>query len=421
MENFMMTADNFTFMNSDEKNQLQLERLQSTLNRAYRNIPFHRQRFKKMGIDLSGIESLAHISTLPLMMRQDISDNYPYDLFAVPLRDIVRIHTSPGTTQNPTVSGYTPQDLTNWQTILARGLAACGVTAHDILQITLSPGLSNWGRDYKYGAEHLEAGVIPHTPMSIEKKLMVLRDYKTSVLVTTPSSALQLADYIRKNEININALELKTLILTGEAVDDIQKQTLEKAFHAAVWAHYGLSEVPGPAIAFECDAHKGLHVNEDHFLPEIIDPETGMVLPDGQPGELVLTTLTTRAFPLIRFRTGDQATIIRTGCACGRTFCRIDWRGGRTDSLINIDGVKVHKKQIQRSIQDQLHLPSDASRFFIKKRDEKKYIEVWIPVNDDIFSDEIKDLETLILKVENNLLENIGIPVVIRLKEKKSI
>jgi phenylacetate-CoA ligase len=416
-----MTTDDITRMNPEEINQLQLERLQSTLHRAYRSVPFHKQRFKKMGIDLSGIESLSDISGLPFMRRQDISDNYPYDLFAVPLRDIVRIHTSPGTTQNPTVSGYTPQDLSNWQTILARGLAACGVTAHDILQITLTPGLSNWGRDYKYGAESLEASVIPHTPMSIEKKLMVLRDYKTSALVTTPSSALQLADYIGKNEININAFELKTLILTGEAVDETGRQALEKELHAAVWAHYGLSEVPGPAIAFECNAHDGLHINEDHFLPEIIDPETGTVLPEGLPGELVLTTLTTRAFPLIRFRTGDQAKIIRAGCACGRTFCRIDWRGGRTDSLINIDGVKVHKKQIQRSIQNQLNLPSDASKFFVKKRDGKKYIEVWIPVNDDIFSDEIKNLENLIHRAENNLLENIGIPVAIRLKEKKSI
>ena len=191
--------------------------------------------------------------------------------------------------------------------------------------------------------------------------------------------------------------------------------------HVNVWAHYGLSEVPGPAIAFECDAHDGLHINDDHFLPEIIDAETGEVLPKGHAGELVLTTLTTRAFPLIRFRTGDQAKIIDTPCSCGRTLCRIEWRGKRTDELINIDGVKVHKKQIQLSIQTLLNLPSDASKFYINKRDGKKYIEVWIPVNDDIFSDEIKNLESLILRAENNLLEDIGIPVVIRLKEKNSI
>ncbi len=427
----MMTTDNFTRMNPEEKNQLQLERLQSTLHRAYRNVPFHKQRFKEMGIDLSGIESVSDIARLPLMKRQDISDNYPYDLFAVPLRDIVRIHTAPGTTLNPTVSGYTPQDLINWQTLLARGLAACGVTAHDILQITLPPGLSNWGRDYKFGAEFLEASVIPHTPMSIEKRLMVLRDYKTSVLVTTPSSALQLADYIRKNDIPLNTFALKTLMITGEATDAADRETLETELNVTVWTHYGLSEVPGPAIAFECEAHEGLHINEDHFLAEIIDPETQKVLPPGLPGELVLTTLTTRAFPLIRFRTGDQATILaetdRTepacdpACPCGRNFRRIIWKGGRTDNLITVDGVKVHQAQIQRAIQGLLNLSSDTSKFFIRKRDEKKYLEVWIPVNDAIFSDEIKNLEALILRAENNLLENIGIPVDIRLKEQKSL
>ena len=417
----MMTNEDFTRIDGEEKNQLQLERLQSTLNRAYRNVPFHKKRFKEMGIDLSQIESLSDIAGLPFMERQNISENYPYNLFAVPLRDIVRIHTAPGTTRNPTVSGYTSQDLSNWQSILARALQACDVTAHDILQITLNPGLANWGRDYKYGAESFEASVIPQTPMSIEKKLMVLRDYKTSVLITTPSSALQLANHVRRNEVNVNIFELKTLILIGETIDERDRQLLERELHVKVWTHYGLSEVPGPAIAFECEIHEGLHINEDHFLPEIIDPATGKVLPKGHIGELVLTTLTTRAFPLIRFKTGDQAKIIDNGCACGRTFCRIDWRGARTDDLINIDGIKMHKKQIQQSIQVLLNLPSDASKFYVKKRDGKKYIEVWIPVNDDIFSDEIKNLEALIHRAENNLLENIGIPVVIRLKEKNSI
>ncbi len=250
---------------------------------------------------------------------------------------------------------------------------------------------------------------------------MVLRDYKTSVLITTPSSALQLANYVRKNGININIFELKTLILAGEAIGNEDRQALEEDLHVTVWAHYGLSEVPGPAIAFECNAHEGLHMNEDHFLPEIIDPATGSVLGDGQFGELVLTTLTTRAFPLIRFKTGDKARVIKQSCLCGRELSLIEWQGDRTDDLINIDGVKVHKKQIQLSIQSLLDLPSDTSKFLIKKRDEKKYIEVWIPVNDLIFSDEIKELETLIQRAENNLLENIGIPVAIRLKEKRMI
>ncbi|RJP89655.1 MAG: phenylacetate--CoA ligase family protein [Desulfobacteraceae bacterium] len=414
-----MIKDEFLSMNREEKIQLQLERLQSTLNRAYRNVPFHKKRFKDMGIDISDINQLSDLARLPFMERHHISDNYPYDLFAVPLRDIVRIHTAPGTTQKPTVSGYTPQDLSVWQNILTRALLASDITPHDILQITLPPGLANWGRDYKSGAEAIEASVIPHTPMSIEKKVMVLMDYRSSVLITTPASALQLADYVLKEEINTTAMGLKTLILVGEAIDPDTRKKLEDRLGVKVWVHYGLSEVPGPAIAFECEAHEGLHVNEDHFLPEIVDPVSGDVLAEDRFGELVLTTLTTRAFPLIRFKTGDRARIIRAACSCGRQLRRIEWAGERTDELLNIDGVKIQIQQMQTAIQSLLGLPPAPPAFHVRKID-RKCIEVWIPVNDAIFSDEVKELEALIHRAEANLLENIGIPVVIRLKENRT-
>ncbi|MFZ2631916.1 MAG: phenylacetate--CoA ligase family protein [Desulfosalsimonadaceae bacterium] len=415
----MTIKDEFLSMTMEEKIQLQLERLQSTLNRAYRNVPFHKKRFKDMGIDISEVNRLSDLARLPFMERHHISDNYPYDLFAVPLRDIVRIHTAPGTTQKPTVSGYTPQDLSIWQTILTRALLASKITPHDILQITLNPGLANWGRDYKSGAEAIEASVIPHTPMSVEKKVMVLMDYRTSVLITTPASARQLADYVRKEEINTTAMGLKTLILVGEAADPETRGLLEERLGVTVWTHYGLSEVPGPAIAFECETHEGLHVNEDHFLPEIVDPVSGEVLPEDRFGELVLTTLTTRAFPLIRFKTGDRARIIRETCSCGRQLRRIEWTGERVDDLLNIDGVKIHTRQMQVAIESLLGFSSDAPAFHVRKTDGRQYIEVFIPVNDTIFSDEIKELEALIHRAETNLLENIGIPVVIRLKENR--
>ncbi|MDO9262603.1 MAG: phenylacetate--CoA ligase family protein, partial [Desulfosalsimonadaceae bacterium] len=359
----MTIKDDFLSMTMEEKIQLQLERLQSTLNRAYRNVPFHKKRFKDMGIDISEVNRLTDLARLPFMERHHISDNYPYDLFAVPLRDIVRIHTAPGTTQKPTVSGYTPQDLSIWQTILTRALLASNITPHDILQITLNPGLANWGRDYKSGAEAIEASVIPHTPMSVEKKVMVLMDYRTSVLITTPASARQLADYVKKEDINTTAMGLKTLILVGEAVNPETRNLLEAELGVTVWTHYGLSEVPGPAIAFECETHEGLHVNEDHFLPEIVDPVSGDVLPDDRFGELVLTTLTTRAFPLIRFKTGDRARIIRETCSCGRQLRRIEWTGERVDDLLNIDGVKVHTRQMQVAIESLLGFSSNASTF----------------------------------------------------------
>ncbi len=421
MGSSMAIKDNYLALSRDEKNQLQLERLQSTLNRAYRNVPFHKNRFKQLDVDISQIESLADISRLPFMGRKDFSDNYPYDLFAVPLREIVRIHTAPGTLQHPTVSGYTAQDLKTWEMILARALTASGVSFHDILQIGFHPGLANWGRDYKRGAESIEAGVIPNTQLSLEKKIMVLKDYKTSVLVTTPSSAMQLAGHINRQGININALELKTLILAGESIEPETRKKLEDDLGVRIWLHYGLSEVPGPAIAFECSRHEGLHVNEDHFLAEIIDPQSGKILPEGQYGELVLTTLTTRAFPLIRFRTGDRAARIKEPCPCGMDLMRIEWTGGRVDHLMNIDGVTVTSSQIHLNIAQQFGVPPGTARFFVMVRDEKKFLEVWLPVDEMLFSDEIKILEKIVRQAEEKLMENLGIPVKIRLKEKRQI
>jgi len=414
----MMNAMDIELMPAEEKNQLQFERLQSTINRANRNVVFHQKRFAGAGVDPAQIQSLSDAARLPFMKRSHLSQHYPYDLFAVPLRDIVRIHTAPGTTRNPTVSGYTPQDLNLWQQILARGLKTAGVTPHDILQINLTPGLANWGRDYKAGAELIEASVIPNIPLSIEKKLMLLRDYKTSVLVTPPALAMELAGYIREQAVNTNVLELKTLILVGDAVAPEDRQFLEESLHVTVWLHYGLSEVPGPAIAFECTAHEGLHVNEDHFLAEIVNPDTGAPLPDGESGELVLTTLTTRAFPLIRFRTGDKACFYSRPCSCGRSLRRIQWLGERSDEIMNIDGVNVHSQLIQSALEEALGSTAGPIRFFVKKAEERKYLEIWLPISAALFSDEIKELEKLIQSAENKLRENLGVPVSIRLKEK---
>jgi len=414
----MMSAMDIELLTAEEKNQLQFERLQSTLNRANRNVVFHQKRFADAGVDPAQIQSLSDAAHLPFMKRSHLSQHYPYDLFAVPLRDIVRIHTAPGTTRNPTVSGYTPQDLNIWQQILARGLKAAGVTPHDILQINLTPGLANWGRDYKAGAELIEASVIPNIPLSIEKKLMLLRDYKTSVLLTPPALAMELAGYIRKQSVNTNVLELKTLILVGDAIAPEDRQLLEESLHVTVWLHYGLSEVPGPAIAFECTAHEGLHVNEDHFLAEIVNPDTGAPLPDGETGELVLTTLTTRAFPLIRFRTGDKASFYSRPCGCGRSLRRIQWLGERSDAIMNIDGVNVHSQLIQSGLEEALGATAGPLRFFVKKAEERKYLEIWLPISAALFSDEIKELEKLIQSAENKLRETLGVPVAIRLKEK---
>ena len=405
----------------ESRTQLVLERLQSTLNRAYRHVPFHQKRLMKLELDPSDIQSLDDVVRLPFLTRRHLSANYPYDLFAVPLRDIVRIHTAPGTASNPTVSGYTCQDLQIWTGMVATALENAGVGPEDILQISLDPGLDNWGRDYKSGAEVIGASVIPNTLLSIDKQLMVMRDYKPSVLVTTPSYARQVAQRLEKTERATAAFNLKTLILVGEPADADLRRFLERALQVSCWQHYGLSEIPGPALAYECENHSCLHVNDEHFLPEIVDPDTGAPVPAGVAGELVLTTLTTRAFPLIRFRTGDRARIVTEPCTCDCRLVRIEWLTERTDQLVCIRGVKVHQQQIMAAVENALGLRPQDSCLFENRYDHKTYLEIWIAVEDAFFSDEIKMLEMRMKTVRDQVQEDTGVPVVVRLKERATI
>ncbi len=404
-----------------EREQLQLERLQATLNRAYRNVPFHQNRqnvvAQRSGKDPSVIEQIADIAALPFMERKHLGEHYPYGLFAVPLKDIVRIHTAPGTTRHPTVTGYTRQDLRVWRELVGRAFTAAGIGSEDILQIDLDPGLANWGRDYKDGAEALDVAVIPNTLLSPNKHLMVLRDYKTSALVTTPSRAVQLSELMFAAELNPTALNLKRLILVGEPITRETRQRLASQLHVETWHQFGLSEVPGPAIAFECGGHRGLHVNEDHFFLEIIDPATGNVLSPGEIGELVLTTLTTRAFPLIRFRTGESARLIHEPCTCKTSFLRMEWLEERTDDILNINGVKVHRSQIIRPIEAALSFVPKF-RFVVREASgEKKHLEISIAMDDRLFSDEIKILERRVHQLETALSEDLGVPATVKLIE----
>ena len=405
----------------EERGHLVLERLQSTLNRAYRNVPFHRQRLTDEGIDSSDIQSLDDLAQLPFLTRQHLSENYPYDLFAVPLRDIVRIHTAPGTALNPTVSGYTRQDLAIWEGMVATALENAGVGPEDILQISLDAGLANWGRDYKSGAEAIGASVIPNTLLSIEKQLMVMRDYRPSVLVTTPSYARQVATHLATGGIKPSDFRLQTLILVGEPADMALRRFLEQALNVHCWQHYGLSEIPGPALAYECENHSCLHVNDEHFLTEIVDPQSGAPLPAGEAGELVLTTLTTRAYPLIRFHTGDRARVVTEPCSCDCRLARIEWLTERTDQLVCIRGVKVHQQQVMAAIKNALGFEPQNSCLFENRYAEKIFLEIWIAVEDAFFSDEIKMLEMRMKSIRDQVQEDTGVPVIVRLKERATI
>ncbi len=404
----------------EERGQQQLERLQSVLNRAFRSVPFYRNRFQDSGVDVSQIERLEDLATIPFTERAHFSENYPYGLFAVPLRDVVRIHTAPGILLQPTVSGYTQHDLMVWRELVARALTAAGVSSADIMQIDLDAGLANWGSDYKDGAEIIEASVIPLNVLHPEKQLMILRDYRTSTLITTPSAARHLVQGMYRCNLNPNALALKTLILVGEPPEDPVRSQLEEQLHVKTWVHYGLSDVPGPGLAFECEMRDGLHVSEDHFLMEVIDPASGTVVAEGGEGELVLTTLTTRAFPLIRFRTGDLVRLISGTCPCGRTLRRVRWLHQRSDELMVIRGVKVHQRHALMVMERVLGFVPARRQFFIRKSGLRDHLEVWLEVEERLFSDEIKQMERLAQRLGMELEQELGVAVRMRFKESGS-
>ena len=403
----------------EEKEQLKLERLQSTLNRAYKNVPFHRTRFLENGTSPQDIVSLEDLNRLPFMDRSHLGSHYPYGLFAVPLRDIVRIHTAPGTETNPSISGYTKADLLIWKKLVARSFEAAGVTEMDIIQIHLPPGLANWGRDYKDGGEILGAGVIPNSSLSLSKTLMVLRDYKTTTLVTTPAFAEQLAAHLFDTQCHPSELNLKRIILVGEPVERHQVRDLSERLHADIWLNYGLSEIPGPAIAHECAGHQGLHINDDHILAQIVDPATGAPLPPGEEGELVLTTLSARAFPLIRFKTGDRARILPDPCSCPSCLQRIEWGKERTDGMMVISGIKVDKNRVEACLQSALDLAGPDFTMERFRQGGTDILRVSLVMDDRLFSDEIKGLEQMMTRTEETLSEQTGVPVKIGLVQKR--
>jgi phenylacetate-CoA ligase len=405
----------------EDLEQVQLERLQSTLNRAYKNVQFYRKQFDSLGIHPSAVASVQDIAKLPFTTRKDLSENYPYGLFAVPLRDIVRISPSAGTAVKPVVVGYTRGDLKARDAITARFLTAGGIIDTDIVQICLNPGLSGWGQALKEGAEHIGASVMPMSHMSTSKHLMAMEDYRTSVLLTTPSFAMHMLGVMEVMGTDADSLALKAILVMGEPLTEETRGLLESAFHVDVTAGYGPSDVMGPGIAFECHQKKGLHICEDHLLLEIVDPEGEAPCSPGQAGEVVLTTLTARAFPLIRFRTGDVAGAMGETCPCGRTLARMTGITGHTGEVLTIRGVKVHPAQIERILQGISGSP--APRFLIHLFKEKHLdmIEIWLEISDAIFSDEVKLVEHALTRLRQQMFEVLGLEATIKLMEASTL
>jgi phenylacetate-CoA ligase len=407
-------------MDREELELLQLERLQSTLTRAFRQVKFYRRQFEGLGLGLDAIRDLQDVARLPFTTREDLSENYPYGLFAVPLRDIVRILSSPGTTEKPLVVGYAAQDVKLWLELLARLYTAAGVGREDVVQLILPPGLANWRRDLQAGAEYLGASVIPAATLNFAKELMVMRDYKTSVLVTTPSLARHLLTVLERLNLSPMELSLKKALLVAAPLPGEARQEIEAGFQIKVAAAYGITEVMGPGLAFGCEFNQGFHFSEDHFYPEIIDPASGQVAAPGASGELVITTLSTVAFPLVRFRSGDRTRLKKEPCACGRTLVRLGEISGRVDAVFSVGGIKVHPDQLRVLLTEVLGGHAPSCRWQVTTEDGLEVLDIDITLVEAIFSDEVKALEGLVRRARRHLQDHLGINARITLREANS-
>jgi phenylacetate-CoA ligase len=346
----MMWNEKYEKLDRESIGQLQLERLQATLNRAVRNVAFYRQALSAKGAGVEDVRSLADLSRLPFTTKEDLRRSYPYDMFAVPLRDIVRIQSTSGTTGSAVVVGYTRNDIRTWAECVARTLAAGGVTEHDVIQVAFTYGLFSGGLGFHYGAERIGASVIPASTGAVEKQALIMRDFKTTALACTPGYAIALSSALAGIGAPVEKLSLRVGFFGAEPWSEGLRGQIEGTLHITALDSYGLTEVMGPGVAFECEARDGLHVNEDHFIVETVDPKTLLPVPAGAEGELVFTTITKEGFPLIRYRTGDLGVLSTAPCPCGRTLIRMSRVRGRIDDLIIMGASKIFPSQIEQII-----------------------------------------------------------------------
>ena len=407
-------------MPREELEQLQLERLQATLNRAYKNVTCYRSKFNELGIVPEDITSLADLSKLPFTTKEDLRFNYPYGMFAVPLREVVRIHSSSGTTGKPTVVGYTKNDLKTWSNLVARFMTAAGVTHDDVVQIAFGYGMFTGAFGLHYGSETIGAAVIPMSGGNTEKQIMIMQDYKSTVLVCTPSYAVTIADRIDKLGIDSKSLALKVGLFGGEPWSEAMRKDIETRLAISATDNYGLSEIIGPGVAGECIHKSGMHISEDAFIPEIIDPETCRVLTPGSIGELVLTSICKEAFPMIRYRTRDITSLEYATCECGRTMVRMNKTMGRTDDMLIIKGVNVFPSQIEEVLVA-IEGCKPHYQLIVDRKGALDVLEVCIEVTENIFFDEMKKQRAFLEMVEKKIDSVLGVGVTVKLVEPNSI
>jgi phenylacetate-CoA ligase len=407
-------------MNREDLEQLQLERLESTLNRVYMNVPFYRKKFDELKIDIDNLRSPDDIRRLPFTAKNDLRDNYPYGLFAVPLREVIRIHASSGTTGMPTVVGYTKNDLKTWSNLVARVLTAGGITKDDVVQIAFGYGLFTGGFGLHYGAERVGASVIPISSGNTARQIKIMQDFRTTALICTPSYALLIADTVREMGISVNSLSLKYGLFGAEPWSEGMRQEIQEKLKIIATDNYGLSEVMGPGVAGECIERNGLHINEDHFFVEVIDPDTLEPVKPGETGELVITTLTKEAFPVVRFRTRDLTRLMPGPCPCGRRLMKMAKVMGRSDDMLIIKGINVFPSQIE-SVLFAIEGTEPHYQIIVDRKGGLDDVTVLVEVQESIFFDEMKKQNELIALIRHKLASELGISVEVKLVEKKTL
>jgi phenylacetate-CoA ligase len=417
----MIWDEEFETLPQEAMQAVQLKRLQQVAQRVYNTVPFYKRAFDQAGVKPDDIKSLKDLSKLPFTTKENLRENYPFGMFSVPMNEVVRIHASSGTTGKPTVVGYTKRDINTWAELMARTLSCGGVTKGDIVQNAYGYGLFTGGLGAHYGAERIGASVIPMSGGNTKKQIMIMQDFGSTVLTSTPSYALFLAETAEEMGVDFKGLKLRVGVFGAEPWSDNMRREIEGKLNISAIDIYGLSEVIGPGVASECEeAKSGLHVFEDHFIPEIINPETGEVLPHGKKGELVFTCITKEAFPLIRYRTRDISALHPEPCRCGRTLVRMDRVSGRSDDMLIIRGVNVFPSQIESVIMEIEGLEPHYM-IIVDREGSLDTLEVQIEVNEKLFSDEIKALEAMEKQIAKDLKEMLGVTAKVTLVEPKTI
>ncbi|HEY8391530.1 MAG TPA: phenylacetate--CoA ligase [Capillibacterium sp.] len=415
-----MWSPEYESMARERREALQWKRLKAVVERVYQRVPFYRRKMEEAGITPADLQSLSDLKYLPFTTKDDLRENYPFGLFAADLDDVVRIHASSGTTGKMTVVGYTKNDLGVWAEVMARSITSAGGGRHDRIQVAYGYGLFTGGLGVHYGAELVGAMVVPTSGGNTKRQIMLMRDFGVTLLACTPSYALHMAEVAAEEGINLRDLPVKAGIFGAEPWSEPMRRRIEDQFGIKAYDIYGLSEIIGPGVAIECPEQNGLHIQEDHFLVEVIDPQTGHPLPEGEKGELVFTTLTKEAFPLIRYRTRDLSLLQTEPCACGRTTRRMHRILGRTDDMLIIRGVNVFPSQIETVLLENGEA-APHYQLVVDRVGNLDDLEVRIEVSEALFASEVRKLEELSAKLRTRIESALGINVRVKLVEPKSI